>query len=66
MPWKGGRKGADTGITCVVMRSLKEYERRLARDRRVLHVRDLDDHDIEGIRTVRPSDRARKLDHLMG
>ena len=53
------------GVTRVVMLSLKEYERLVRRDRQVLHVRDLDDDAIAAIRTAQPSDRARKLDHLM-
>ena len=53
------------GITRIVMLSLKEYERLLARDRQVLLVKDLDDDALEAIRTARPSARSRKLDHLM-
>jgi hypothetical protein len=53
------------GVTRVVMLSLKEYERLLSRDRQVLRVKDLDDDALEAIRTAKPSDRARALDHLM-
>lgn len=53
------------GVTRVVMLSLKEYERLLSRDRQVLRVKDLDDHDLEAIRTAEPSERARKLDEIM-
>ena len=53
------------GVTRVVMLSLKEYERLLSRDRRVLLVKDLDDATLEAIRTARPSERSRALDHLM-
>lgn len=53
------------GVTRVVMLSLKEYERLLRRDRQVLRVKDLDEDDIEAIRTAQPSERAKKLDHLM-
>jgi hypothetical protein len=53
------------GVTRVVMLSLKEYERLLSRDRQVLRVRDLDDDDIEAIRTAKPSERSRKLDEIM-
>ncbi|MEO6433897.1 MAG: type II toxin-antitoxin system Phd/YefM family antitoxin [Sphingomicrobium sp.] len=54
------------GVTRVVMLSLKEYERLVRRDRQVLHVKDLEDDAIDAIRTARPSNRARDLDHLMG
>ena len=53
------------GTTRVVMLSLKEYERLLSRDRQVLRVKDLDDDDIEAIRTAQPSERARKLDEIL-
>ena len=53
------------GITRIVMLSLKEYERLLARDRQVLLVKDLDDDALEAIRTAEPSERSRALDHLM-
>jgi hypothetical protein len=53
------------GVTRVVMLSLKEYERLLRRDRQVLHVRDLDENDLEAIRAAEPSERSRALDHLM-
>lgn len=53
------------GVTRVVMLSLKEYERLLRRDRQVLRVKDLDDDDIEAIRTAEPSERSRKLDDIM-
>ena len=53
------------GVTRVVMLSLKEYERLLRRDRQVLHVKDLDENDLEAIRTAKPSERSRALDHLM-
>ena len=53
------------GVTRVVMLSLKEYERLLRRDRQVLHVKDLDDNDLEAIRSARPSVRSEQLDHLM-
>lgn len=53
------------GVTRVVMLSLKEYERLLSRDRQVLRVKDLDDDDIEAIRTAEPSERSRKLDDIM-
>ena len=53
------------GTTRVVMISLKEYERLLRRDRQVLHVKDLDEHDLEAIRASEPSERSRALDHLM-
>ena len=53
------------GVTRVVMLSLKEYERLLSRDRQVLRVKDLDEDDIEAIRTARPSERARELDEIM-
>jgi hypothetical protein len=53
------------GVTRVVMLSLNEYERLLRRDRQVLLVKDLDDHDFAAIESARPSDRARALDHLM-
>jgi PHD/YefM family antitoxin component YafN of YafNO toxin-antitoxin module len=53
------------GVTRVVMLSLKEYERLLRRDRQVLRVKDLDDDDLEAIRTAEPSERSRKLDEIM-
>ncbi|MBA3667639.1 MAG: type II toxin-antitoxin system Phd/YefM family antitoxin [Sphingomonas sp.] len=53
------------GVTRVVMLSLKEYERLLRRDRQVLHVRDLDENDLETIRTAEPSERSKAVDHLM-
>ena len=53
------------GVTRIVMLSLKEYERLLARDRQVLLVKDLDDDALEAIRTAEPSERSRGLDHLM-
>lgn len=53
------------GVTRVVMLSLKEYERLLSRDRQVLLVKDLDDATLEALRTAEPSERSRKLDHLM-
>ena len=53
------------GVTRVVMLSLKEYERLLRRDRQVLHVKDLDENDLEAIRTAEPSGRSKALDHLM-
>jgi hypothetical protein len=48
------------------MPSLKEYERLLRRDRQILRVKDLDENDIEAIRTAEPSVRARKLDEEDG
>lgn len=53
------------GVTRVVMLSLKEYERLLSRDRKVLRVRDLDENDLEAIRTATPSKRAKKLDEIL-
>ena len=53
------------GVTRVVMLSLKEYERLLRRDRQVLLVKDLDEHELEAIRSAEPSERSRALDHLM-
>ena len=53
------------GVTRVVMLSLKEYDRLLRRDRQVLHVRDLDENDLEAIRTAEPSERSKALDHPM-
>lgn len=53
------------GITRVVMLSLKEYDRLLRRDRQVLHVRDLDENDLEAIRTAEPSERSKTLDRAM-
>ena len=53
------------GVTRVVMLSLKEYERLLRRDRQVLLVKDLDEHELEAIRSAEPSGRSRALDHLM-
>jgi hypothetical protein len=53
------------GVTRVVMLSLKEYERLLRRDRRVLLVKDLDQNDLEAIRSAEPSERSKSLDHLM-
>lgn len=53
------------GVTRVVMLSLKEYERLLRRDRQVLRVRDLDEDDIEAIRTAEPSKRSKKLNEIM-
>ena len=53
------------GVTRVVMLSLKEYERLLRRDRQVLLVKDLDDDDLEAIRTAEPSERSKSLDHPM-
>ncbi|HET7715213.1 MAG TPA: type II toxin-antitoxin system Phd/YefM family antitoxin [Bauldia sp.] len=53
------------GVTRVVMLSLKEYDRLLSRDRQVLLVKDLDDATLEALRTAEPSERSRKLDHLM-
>jgi PHD/YefM family antitoxin component YafN of YafNO toxin-antitoxin module len=53
------------GVTRVVMLSLKEYERLLSRDRKVLRVRDLDENDLEAIRTATPSERAKKLDEIL-
>lgn len=53
------------GVTRVVMLSLKEYERLLSRDRQVLRVKDLDDDDLEAIRTAEPSERAKKLDEIL-
>ena len=53
------------GVTRVVMLSLKEYERLLSRDRRVLHVKDLDDNDLEAIRNAKPSEQSRKLDEIL-
>lgn len=54
------------GITRVVMLSLKEYNRLLARDRQVLHVKDLDDATLDAIATAQPSERSRAADDLMG
>jgi hypothetical protein len=48
------------------MPSLKEYERLLRRDRQILRVKDLDENDIEAIRTAEPSVRARQLDEEDG
>lgn len=53
------------GTTRVVMLSLKEYERLISRDRQVLRVKDLDDDDLEAIRTAEPSERAKQLDEIM-
>lgn len=53
------------GVTRVVMLSLKEYERLLSRDRQVLRVKDLDDNELEAIRTAEPSERARALDEIL-
>ena len=53
------------GVTRVVMLSLKEYERLLSRDRKVLRVRDLDDETLDAIRNAKPSERSKALDHLM-
>ena len=53
------------GVTRVVMLSLKEYERLLSRDRKVLRVRDLDDETLHAIRNAKPSERSKALDHLM-
>jgi PHD/YefM family antitoxin component YafN of YafNO toxin-antitoxin module len=53
------------GVARVVMLSLKEYERLLSRDRQVLRVEDLNDDDLEAIRTAEPSERSRKLDEIM-
>ena len=53
------------GVTRVVMLSLKEYERLLSRDRKVLRVRDLDDETLQAIRNAKPSERSKALDHLM-
>ena len=53
------------GVTRVVMLSLKEYERLLRCDRQVLLVKDLDEHELEAIRSAEPSERSRALDHLM-
>jgi hypothetical protein len=53
------------GVTRVVMLSLKEYERLLSRDGKVLRVRDLDENDLEAIRTATPSERAKKLDEIL-
>ncbi len=54
------------GVTRIVMLSLNEYERLLSRDRQVLLVKDLDDATLEAIRTAKPSERSKALDHLMG
>ncbi len=53
------------GTTRVVMLSLREYERLLRRDRQVLLVKDLDEDALEAIRTAKPSERSKSLDHLM-
>ena len=53
------------GITRVVMLSLKEYDRLLRRDRQVLQVKDLDENDLEAIRTAEPSERSKTLDRAM-
>ena len=53
------------GTTRVVMISLKEYERLLARDRQVLLVKDLDDETLAAIQAAEPSEESRALDHLM-
>ena len=53
------------GVTRIVMLSLKEYERLQSRDRQVLRVKDLDDDDLEAIRTAKPSERAKQLDEIM-
>ena len=53
------------GVTRVVMLSLKEYERLLSRDRQVLHVKDLDDDDLEAIRNARPSERSKALNQIL-
>jgi len=53
------------GVTRVVMLSLKEYERLLSRDRQVVRVKDLDDDDLEAIRTAEPSEHSRRLDEIM-
>lgn len=53
------------GTTRVVMLSLKEYERLLRRDRQVLLVKDLDEETLDAIRNAKPSERSKKLNHLM-
>lgn len=53
------------GITRVVMLSLKEYQRLLARDRQVLRVKDLDDATLEAIAAAEPSGRSRAANRLM-
>ncbi len=53
------------GTTRVVMISLKEYERLLARDRQVLLTQELDDDAISAIRAAQPSERSKALNHLM-
>jgi PHD/YefM family antitoxin component YafN of YafNO toxin-antitoxin module len=53
------------GTTRVVMISLKEYERLVARDRHSLLTRDLDDEAISAIAAAQPSERSKALNHLM-
>ena len=53
------------GTTRVVMISLKEYQRLMARDRQVLLTQELDDDTISAIEAARPSERSKSLNHLM-
>jgi PHD/YefM family antitoxin component YafN of YafNO toxin-antitoxin module len=53
------------GTTRVVMLSLKEYERLLRRDRRVLLVKDLDDETLDAIRNAEIPERSRELGRLL-
>lgn len=53
------------GTTRIVMISLNEYERLLSRDQQVLMTKDLDDESLNAIRTARPSERSKALNHLM-
>jgi PHD/YefM family antitoxin component YafN of YafNO toxin-antitoxin module len=53
------------GTTRVVMISLKEYQRLLARDQQVLLTQELDDETIAAIEASQPGQRAKDLNHLM-
>ncbi len=53
------------GTTRVVMISLNEYNRLLARDRQVLLTKDLDDDTLTAILNAEIPAEARKLDHLI-
>lgn len=53
------------GTTRVVMISLNEYQRLLARDRQVLLTQELDDDAISAIEAAQPSERSKALNYLM-
>lgn len=53
------------GTTRVVMISLREYERLMRRDRRVVRTEDLDDETLDAILNAEIPDEARRLDRLM-